>query len=336
MVHHVRMTSAPDFAAPWGATHHFSDLHGPVHWIHWDGPDTEEGRALDPMLLVHGLGGSHLNWLFVGQAWAKERPVYAVDLRGFGLTPGHPADTSILANRDLVVAFIEQVIGRPVVLMGNSMGGMISALVTRARPDLVRGLVLIDPALPLQKVKPDPVVAARFALFAIPGLAERAMKKARLGTPPREVAHQLIALCFADPTRIDEQMLDGAVALAAERAEGELDQGDLERSFTTAARSLMRILMNQPRYWRMLAALESPVLLLQGDQDRLVNVAAGRAAAAKNPHWTYVEFAGVGHTPQIETPDDVLKVVEAWLTEHALRTQEVDSVSASNADAGVL
>lgn len=86
MVHHVRMTSAPDFAAPWGATHHFSDLHGPVHWIHWDGPDTEEGRALDPMLLVHGLGGSHLNWLFVGQAWAKERPVYAVDLRGFGLT----------------------------------------------------------------------------------------------------------------------------------------------------------------------------------------------------------------------------------------------------------
>lgn len=319
--HHWPMTIDLDLATPWGATHHTTDLHGPVHWIHWAAEHAS--GDVDPILLVHGLGGSHLNWVNVGRSLAKDRDVYAVDLRGFGLTPGHPADTTVLANRDLVVAFIEQVVGRPVVLMGNSMGGMISALVSRSRPDLVRALVLVDPALPLQRVKPDPVVAARFALFAVPGVAERAMRMARLKTPPKEMAHQLIALCFADESRVDDEMLERTMAMAQERSSGALDQGDLEKSFTRAARSLMTMLTLQPRYWRMLAAIEPPVLLVHGDGDRLVNVAAARAAAKRNPHWTYAEMAGVGHTPMLETPSDFLQVVEGWMVDQGLLAPEL-------------
>ena len=306
------MTAADyTFAEPWGATHHVTSLgDGPVHWIHWAGPEDSDA---DPMLLVHGLGGSHLNWLDVGQAWSKTREVYAVDVRGFGLTPGFPRDTSVLANRDLVVSFISHLIRRPVVLIGNSMGGMISAFVARSRPDLVRATVLVDPALPLAAVRPDPKVTARFAVFAVPGLAERAMRRARNTVPAEMMARDLIALCFADESRMQQRMLDTTVAMARTRGSVEADQGDLERGFTVAARSLLRILGQRGRYFRMLASIETPVLLLQGDKDRLVNVAAARDAARRNPHWTYVEFPGVGHTPQLEVPVQVIPVVEDWL-----------------------
>ena len=98
------MTADLAHATPWGATHHHTDLGGDVHWIHWDAP--ERGVDATPMVLVHGLGGSHTNWLEVGQMWSQHREVFALDLRGFGLTAGHPADTAVLANRDLVVAFL--------------------------------------------------------------------------------------------------------------------------------------------------------------------------------------------------------------------------------------
>ena len=69
--------------------------------------------------------------------------------------------------------------------------------------------------------------------------------------------------------------------MARTRGSVEADQGDLERGFTVAARSLLRILGQRGRYFRMLASIETPVLLLQGDKDRLVNVAAARDAARR-------------------------------------------------------
>lgn len=313
------MTDELDFAARWGATHHVTDLNGPVHWLHWDGPeveDADEARARQsrtPLLLVHGLGGSVANWLTVAPDWAVGREVFALDLRGFGATPGHPADTSIFSNRDLVVAFLEQVVGRPAVLVGNSMGGMISTFVQRARPDLVKGLVLVDPALSPAGTRPDPAVTARFAMFAVPGVAESALRKARAKVPAEVLAKQLIELCFADISRSDPEVFEASLELARFRADAANGMGDVDRSFTRAARTLMLIGAQAKRYAAHLASLPGPVLLLHGDKDRLVNVAAARKAARANPGWDYVEFEGVGHTPQLEVPETTIGIVESWL-----------------------
>jgi len=72
------------FGARWGGRGFVTDLGGPVHWIDFGGPS---GSSPPPMVLVHGLGGSHLNWVQVAPALAAERRVLAVDLAGFGLTP---------------------------------------------------------------------------------------------------------------------------------------------------------------------------------------------------------------------------------------------------------
>ena len=63
----------------------------------------------------------------------------------------------------------------------------------------------------------------------------------------------------------------------------------------------------------MMAGIDVPVLLIGGEEDRLVPVAAMRQAAARNPHWESVILAGVGHTPQLEVPDAVTGAIQDWL-----------------------
>jgi pimeloyl-ACP methyl ester carboxylesterase len=53
--------------------------------------------------------------------------------------------------------------------------------------------------------------------------------------------------------------------------------------------------------------------MLQGDEDRLVQVTAARDVAQRNPRWTYVELAGVGHVPQLQVPERVASEMLGWL-----------------------
>ena len=81
----------------------------------------------------------------------------------------------------------------------------------------------------------------------------------------------------------------------------------------SAARSLMRIVANRSRFRETMADLDVPVLLINGEQDRLVAIEAARQAAALNPRWDTVFMPGVGHTPQLEVPDLTAAAVTAWL-----------------------
>jgi pimeloyl-ACP methyl ester carboxylesterase len=62
-----------------------------------------------------------------------------------------------------------------------------------------------------------------------------------------------------------------------------------------------------------MASVGVPVLLIGGEADRLVSAASMRQAAARNPRWETVMLPGVGHTPQLEAPDNVIAAVRDWL-----------------------
>ena len=173
------LPSAPlDLAAPWGARSRTADLEGPVHWVDFGGPATApEGDGPAPVVLVHGLGGSHLNWVGIAPALTRHRRVVALDLPGFGLSPALGRTTTVDHNAALLSRFIHEVVGRPVVLIGNSMGGMVSLLLTDRRPEQVVGLALIDPSLPMPPHRPDPQVAAAFAVYAVPKVGETFLRQ---------------------------------------------------------------------------------------------------------------------------------------------------------------
>jgi pimeloyl-ACP methyl ester carboxylesterase len=318
-----------DYAAPWGARGYVTDLGGPVHWIEFSprpdnqapketkepkDPEVQNNATEPPIVLVHGLGGSHLNWCLLGPHLAAGRRVVALDLRGFGLTPGLRVNSTVQADVRLLDRFINEVIGTPVVLVGNSMGGMISILETAANPDAVSGLVLIDPALPLPPQKPDWEVTGQFLLYATPGLGGLAVAKIVSSVSPEAAVQRLIQLCFADPSRADPEMVKAEVALTTRRRPANPAQASARaRVFLVAARSLLRVLGRPQRYYAMMAGIDVPVLLIGGDDDRLVPVAAVRRAAARNPRWESVILPGVGHTPQLEVPEATVGVIRDWL-----------------------
>jgi pimeloyl-ACP methyl ester carboxylesterase len=302
------MRPAPwTFAAPWGARGYVSDLDGPVHWIEFTPGDSPDGT---PIVFVHGLGGSHLNWCLIGPALADGRRAVALDLHGFGLTPGTRATATVQGNTTLLERFVREVTGTPVILVGNSMGGLISLMQTAAAPETVRGLVLIDPALPPPRQTPDRQVAGQFLMYALPGLGELYVRTVMSRRPPELVVQRVIELCFADPSRIDPAMLAASIALATERQRREQTNA---ATFLAASRSLMRVVGQRHRFWETMASVRVPVLLIGGEADRLVPAASMRQAAVRNPRWETVMLPGVGHTPQLEVPDTVIAAVRDWL-----------------------
>jgi pimeloyl-ACP methyl ester carboxylesterase len=304
-------------AARWGGRGYVTDLDGPVHWIDFGGPGLSggpgpAGGSAPPMVLVHGLGGSHLNWAAIAPALAAARRVLAVDLAGFGLTPAAGRSATVQSNARLLGRFVREIAGSPAVLVGNSMGGMISILHSRADPETVAGLVLVDPSLPVPWQRPDPQVAGIFALYAVPGLGELYLTASRRRTTPRQQVEQVLELCFADPARASAEITAASIELAAIRR----TMRGTEHAFLQAARSLTGVLARPGRYRAMMAGLDMPVLLIHGEQDRLVPVAAARAASAACPGWRTVLLPGAGHTPQLEVPDDVVAAIRSWAERH--------------------
>ncbi|HEV2931946.1 MAG TPA: alpha/beta hydrolase [Streptosporangiaceae bacterium] len=305
-----------DFAAAWAVQGHVTDLDGPVHWIEFS-PGQEGTQRKPPIVFVHGLGGSHLNWCLIGPALAAGRRAVALDLHGFGLTPGSVPTVTVQANARLVSRFVREVIGAPVILVGNSMGGLISILHTAAEPDTVAGVVLIDPALPLPRGRLDPRVTGQFLLYALPGLGEVFVRRYMMQRSPEQAVQQLLELCFADPSRANPTMTAAEIALIERRKPVSPHQATVRaRTFLAASRSLLRVLGLRGRYRAMMAGIDVPVLLIGGEDDRLVQVAAMRQAAARNPRWESVFLAGVGHTPMLEVPDVTTDTIRDWLDRH--------------------
>ncbi|MEU7820900.1 alpha/beta fold hydrolase [Catellatospora sp. NPDC049133] len=287
----------------------YADLGGPVHHVDFGGP-----ADAPPVVLVHGLGGSHLNWTRLAPLLTPYARVSALDLAGFGRTGAAAGPTTVTANAELLRRYLTEVVGEPAVLVGNSMGGMISTLTAAAAPDAVRGLALVDPSVPLApNVKIDPEIRRLFLVNLIPGVAGWAMRRRLATVPARRRIEETLALTCADASRVPEQIIADAVALDEEMTAAN-PRRDL--AYLGASRSLLRLLARPDGYWRAMESLRMPVLLTHGVHDRHVPIGSARAVAARLPHWTYVELDS-GHVPQLEHPQELADHLLPWL--HTLK-----------------
>jgi pimeloyl-ACP methyl ester carboxylesterase len=281
-----------------------ADLGGHVHYVDFGG--RHDGPTV---VLVHGLGGSHLNWDLFAPLLRPHARVLALDLPGFGKSEPGGRRTSVHENVKVLDTFLREIAGAPAVLVGNSMGGMISILQAAENPDTVNGLVLLDAAVPGPRRALDPIVAVIFAMYAIPLVGERFLWARRKRSTPLRQVRDTMRLCGVDPDALPPHTIDRSVALI----EGRQDVPAMDKAFLDAARSLLRLLVDPRRYRRAMEAIQAPVLLVQGDEDRLVPAAAARDVAARLPHWQYLELPGVGHVPQLQVPDELATEVLAWL-----------------------
>ena len=283
----------------------WADLDGPVHYVDFGGP------ADAPLVVcVHGLGGSHANWLAIAPQLARTHRVLALDLGGFGLTRGGNRGTSLAANTRLLHRFLTEVAGEPAILLGNSMGGLIAALEAAEHPGDVRALALLDPALPLYlRSRPEPLVVAAFTLYLAPGLGSLFQRGRRTVRTPEQVAQDILTFCCADPGRVPADVVAAHLELGRRREA----YTEMDAEFVAATRSLLRLLLGRRRVLRALSGIGCPVLMMHGEADRLVPVGSAARVAAANPGWRYVPVPRVGHVPMLEDPGFVLDVLDDWL-----------------------
>lgn len=275
------------------------------------------GGEGEPMLLVHGLGGSHLNWAAVGPALAKRFRVWAIDLIGFGYTAPAGRRATVHANASLVQRFIEEHLGAPAHLVGNSMGGMICLSVAAEHPRSVRSLVLASPAVPRDLFAAiDPRVAAMFGLAMIPGVGEYLLRLDRARKTPDQYVEEMIALTCKDPGAVPRDVLELHYAFARTRDERPWSLP----AYLEAARSVVARLLRRGVHDAELKKISAPALVFGGAHDVLVPIAAIDRLAKLRPDWKYLRVAHLGHVPMLEAPGFFVDEIFTWFDERQARS----------------
>jgi pimeloyl-ACP methyl ester carboxylesterase len=260
-----------------------------------------------PLVCVHGLAGSALNWMAVGPRLAERNHVLAPDLYGFGRTP-LGGGSRLADNQRLLDRFLREVAGAPAILVANSMGGLLAVRQAAVHPETVSTLVLVDPALPWLVHRPfDLPLFAFFAALLMPGLGDHwlGVRARRWGA--ERVVRLALAVCCADSRRVPEAVVRAHVELETER----MTSRGAQRALAQAARSLLWALFRRGQS-ALYESVRAPVLLVHGDRDRVVPVNLSRAIAARFG-WTLQELSGVGHIPMLEDPERFLRVTLGWL-----------------------
>jgi pimeloyl-ACP methyl ester carboxylesterase len=293
-------------SAPFSAGGHSRtiDIDGPVHYLDMGG--TPDGPLV---VAVHGLGGSHLNWAALGPRLSRHGRVVALDLVGHGLTPRAARTADLEGHRRLLSGFLASLGGRPAILVGNSMGGLVAALQAAEEPDSVAGLVLIDPALPTARLGlVHPRVIANFLLCAVPGVGQGYLAQRRRRTTAEQSVHRVLDVCCADASLIPSEVVAAHVALTeqSDRAQG-------DASYLRSARSLARVMADPTATLTALQRIDQPTLLLHGDRDVLVPLASARRMHTAHPDWRFEVAPGVGHLPMLEAPAWTGDTIVDWL-----------------------
>lgn len=273
-----------------------------------------EGLVADaePALLVHGLGGSSNNWTDLAGLLRTRLDVEAIDLPGHGHSgPAPGGDYSQRALTRTVIGYLEQSGRGPVHLVGNSMGGAIALWVASRRPDLVRTLSLVSPAVPdVRRLRAHPLKQdPRMALLVVPGIGGMALRQ--LGRTAVDVrVRATIALVFADPKRYPATRLAQDVAETTDRTRMPWANAAMLRS----TRGLARVQFLQARAaWQAMRAITAPTLVLWGDTDRLVAPDLAGFVAAAIPDSRLLVLEHTGHTAMMEDPITTARAILALL-----------------------
>jgi pimeloyl-ACP methyl ester carboxylesterase len=284
----------------------FVDLEGPVHYVEWEGPPSRT------FVLIHGLGGSCLTWALVGKRLSEHGRVLALDLAGFGRTPRTGRSSKLSANQVLLARFVDELVGGPATLIGNSMGGAIAMLQAAYEPASAEGVVLSGSVFPWARGGvPSALVLTGFALYRAPRIGEWVARQRFSLVSAERIVRLGFRIVTVDPTAVPEDLVKAHIDLLLERQE----DPDIGPALVEAARSLLRLGERGELARTILDRVKCPVLVIHGYGDRLVPVAFAQAAIASHPNWRVRLLPRVGHVPMIEDPDRWMAAVGGWLDE---------------------
>ncbi len=283
-------------------THQYWSWRGQdIHYVHQgNGASTQP-----PLLLIHGFGASTDHWRKNIADLQADFDVWAIDLLGFGRSakPNQVYDGDLW--RDQLADFIAEVIGRPAVLAGNSLGGYSALKVAAQRPEQAAGLVLLNSAGPFSDA-PTPTVSPvkkalgntirDLMLQPLPSwlLFQYVRRKSTIRKTLRQV--------YLDKTAITEQLVD-----------------DIYRpSCDPGAVAVFAAVFKSPRgeaVDQLLGEMTCPLLLLWGEGDPWMDTRS-RGAKFRQHYPSLTEhYLQAGHCPHDEVPGQVNNLLRQWVNQ---------------------
>ncbi|MEU8463631.1 alpha/beta hydrolase [Streptomyces sp. NPDC029003] len=272
---------------------------------------------MPPALFVHGLGGSSQNWSALMEVLADTVDGEALDLPGFGWSaPPADRDYSVTGLARAVIRHLDAAGRGPVHLFGNSLGGAVSTRIAAVRPDLVRTLTLVSPALPELRVQRSAVPTA---LLAVPGMAPLFGRLTR-GLTAEQRTRGVTQLCYGDPARVTEEGFGQAV----EEMRRRMELPYFWEAMTRSSRGIVDAytLGGQHGLWRQAQRVLAPTLLVYGGRDQLVSYRMARKAAAAFRGSRLLSLPEAGHVAMMEYPEIVAAAFRELLHDTGRDTED--------------
>ncbi len=266
----------------------------PIH-IH------EEGKTNSRVaILIHGWSSSWYALSPLLPQLSKNYHCLALDLPGYGESPKMPERATIAGYADLIAGLIKEVSDKPVVLVGHSMGGMISLTLTLRHPELVERLVLLGPTISGR-------LSMYINLFVAPiTLLERF-----------SIANTIVAALEPHFLRITDALTRPA-SFAERTGITEKDYERIRSDIRRPGQGLVRA----ECFWAMrdgdlrgkLRAIKVPCLVLWGMEDNTVPLRDASVVADEMPDADLRVLPKAGHWPQFEAPEVTERYVRAFLS----------------------
>ena len=266
-------------------------------------PEQPEGA---PILLVHGFGASTDHWRYNVPALALRHEVHAIDLLGFGRS-AKPMGLAYGGSlwRDQLAAYVNERIGRPTVLVGNSLGGYAALAAGAALADGAAGVALLNAAGPFSDEQAEPkgwgAIARRTiaaSLLRSPVLQRLLFENLRRPATIRRTLRQV----YVDKTNVDEALVES------------IRRPSLDPGAFGVFRTVFDIPRGQPLD-ELFSQLTVPLLLLWGIHDPWINAAGRRASFHRHAtaSLTREVVMEAGHCPHDEVPDQVNTALLEWM-----------------------
>ncbi len=235
-----------------------------------------EAGTGQPIILLHGLMGGLSNFedtveFFSGkgyQVFVPVLPIYDLPV----------LNTNLTTIAKYVAKFIEEKVGEPAIIVGNSMGGHVGLILTLSRPDLVEKLVLTGSS----------------------GLYERTFGDSFPRKSDKQYIRKKTEEVFYDPAVATDDLVEEVFAVVNDRMKG-------IKTVMLARSAIKHNMLND------LPKIKTPVCLIWGKQDNVTppEVAVDMHKSLPNSDLYWIDHCG--HAAMMERPEEFNRILDEWL-----------------------
>ena len=257
-----------------------------------------EPKAAPVFVLVHGLGDEADSWRHVIPLLnARGFRVLAVDLPGFGRSAVQ-GKVNLKFHAKAVIKLIEAVLpDTQVFLAGSSLGSIVVEMAAFKRPDLVKGIVLVDGSIPGGPAIPGPLVVAKLLL-------SRKWYKAYRGNPQK--AWRSLNPYYGDLDSMPEEDKD----FLRQRVMARVESDTQERAFFATQRSLIwKYLFGAFAFVKKVRAYRGKILLIWGKKDKILSLSSAESFKALRSDIELEVIPDAGHLPHQEKPAETARLM---------------------------